>query len=69
MAQEPVKLRPFGFCPICGRPAVEATRPFCSSNCRHLDLGRWLNEGYIIQAGGGLGGASAAELLSDEDDG
>ena len=67
MAKEPVKLRPFGSCPICGRPAVEAVRPFCSPNCRHLDLGRWLTEGYVIQEGGALGEAPAADLFADED--
>ena len=25
-------------CPICGKPAVEATRPFCSERCRKIDL-------------------------------
>ncbi|MDE0406299.1 MAG: DNA gyrase inhibitor YacG [Alphaproteobacteria bacterium] len=67
MADDPVKLRPFGSCPICGRPAVEAVRPFCSAGCRHRDLGRWLTEGYVIQAGGGLGEAPAEDLPSDED--
>ena len=67
MADEPVKLRPFGSCPICGKPAVEALRPFCSPNCRHLDLGRWLSEGYVIQAGGGLGEAPSADSAPDED--
>ena len=67
MADDPVKLRPFGFCPICGRPAVEAVRPFCSPGCRHRDLGRWLTEGYVIQADGGLGEAPAEALPSDED--
>ena len=67
MADDPVKLRPFGSCPMCGRPAVEAVRPFCSPGCRHRDLGRWLTEGYVIQTGGGLGEAPAEDLPSDED--
>ena len=66
MADEPVKLRPFGSCPICGRPAVEAARPFCSSQCRHVDLGRWLTEGYAIQAGGGLGETPPSPLSEDD---
>ena len=67
MADDPVELRPFGSCPICGQPAVEAVRPFCSHHCRHLDLGRWLSEGYVIQAGGGLGEAPAADPPVDEE--
>ena len=30
-------------CPICGRPAAEDTRPFCSPRCRDVDLNRWLS--------------------------
>ncbi len=67
MPDNPVKLRPFGSCPICGRPAVEAARPFCSPHCRRLDLGRWLAGGYVIQAGGGLGEAPAADPSPGED--
>ncbi|MGB9153671.1 MAG: DNA gyrase inhibitor YacG [Alphaproteobacteria bacterium] len=40
----------FGKCPICGKPAVEKTKPFCSPRCATLDLGRWLGEGYRIPA-------------------
>ena len=35
-------------CPICGRPAVAAHRPFCSPRCRTVDLGRWLKGVYVI---------------------
>lgn len=35
-------------CPICGKPAVEKFRPFCSSRCADIDMGRWLKEGYRI---------------------
>jgi uncharacterized protein len=35
-------------CPICGKPAVVAHRPFCSARCANIDLGRWLKEGYSI---------------------
>lgn len=37
-------------CPICGRPAELAYRPFCSSRCADVDLGRWLGEEYRIPA-------------------
>ncbi len=29
-------------CPVCGKPAAEATRPFCGKRCADVDLGRWL---------------------------
>jgi endogenous inhibitor of DNA gyrase (YacG/DUF329 family) len=37
-------------CPICGRPAVAATKPFCSERCRDVDLNRWLSGSYAIPA-------------------
>ena len=35
-------------CPICGKPASEATRPFCSPRCRDVDLNRWLSGTYVV---------------------
>jgi hypothetical protein len=35
-------------CPICGKPASDATRPFCSPRCRDVDLNRWLSGSYTI---------------------
>ncbi|MET4312952.1 endogenous inhibitor of DNA gyrase (YacG/DUF329 family) [Bradyrhizobium sp. RT4b] len=39
---------PLKTCPICGKPQSEATRPFCSSRCRDVDLNRWLKGSYVI---------------------
>jgi len=35
-------------CPICGAARVEKHRPFCSSRCAEIDLGRWLKESYRV---------------------
>jgi hypothetical protein len=35
-------------CPICGKPPIEASRPFCSERCRQVDLNRWLSNSYTI---------------------
>jgi hypothetical protein len=35
-------------CPICGKPADEKYRPFCSRRCADIDLGRWLKGDYVI---------------------
>jgi endogenous inhibitor of DNA gyrase (YacG/DUF329 family) len=35
-------------CPICGKPAVEDVRPFCSRRCADVDLGRWLTGHYRV---------------------
>jgi hypothetical protein len=45
-AQKPAS--PLKTCPICGKPQSEATRPFCSSRCRDVDLNRWLKGSYVI---------------------
>ncbi len=40
--------RPGKPCPICGKPAAGATRPFCSPRCRDVDLNRWLTGRYVV---------------------
>ncbi|MGH7022980.1 MAG: DNA gyrase inhibitor YacG [Caulobacteraceae bacterium] len=35
-------------CPICGKPAVQRFRPFCSTRCADVDLHRWLAGAYSI---------------------
>jgi endogenous inhibitor of DNA gyrase (YacG/DUF329 family) len=43
-----------GRCPTCAKPyEIEAlgdlpTFPFCSERCRLIDLGRWIDETYVI---------------------
>ena len=37
-------------CPVCGKPAEAAHRPFCSDRCRKVDLNRWLSETYRVPA-------------------
>jgi endogenous inhibitor of DNA gyrase (YacG/DUF329 family) len=37
-------------CPICGRPAAQETRPFCSKRCADIDLQRWLTNRYSVPA-------------------
>jgi endogenous inhibitor of DNA gyrase (YacG/DUF329 family) len=37
-------------CPICGKPATEGSKPFCSERCRDVDLNRWLSDSYRIPA-------------------
>lgn len=41
-------IAPVKTCPICGKPQAQATRPFCSSRCRDVDLNRWLKGSYVI---------------------
>ena len=35
-------------CAVCGKPADEKYRPFCSKRCADIDLGRWLKESYRV---------------------
>jgi hypothetical protein len=44
-------------CPICKKTIEEAPddfapRPFCSTRCKMVDLGNWLNEAYRIPVAG-----------------
>jgi endogenous inhibitor of DNA gyrase (YacG/DUF329 family) len=47
MTAEPVKTEK---CPICGKPAEPAYRPFCSKRCADVDLQRWLRGAYAVPA-------------------
>jgi endogenous inhibitor of DNA gyrase (YacG/DUF329 family) len=35
-------------CPVCGRPPLTGSEPFCSKRCADEDLRRWLTGGYRI---------------------
>jgi endogenous inhibitor of DNA gyrase (YacG/DUF329 family) len=35
-------------CPICGKPAVDELRPFCSRRCADIDLNRWFSGVYAV---------------------
>jgi endogenous inhibitor of DNA gyrase (YacG/DUF329 family) len=35
-------------CPICGTPAAQPHRPFCSARCADVDLNRWLSGVYAV---------------------
>jgi uncharacterized protein len=40
-----------GLCPTCARLTSwrdNPQRPFCSLTCRLIDLGVWLDEGYVV---------------------
>ena len=37
-------------CPICGKPAGQMFRPFCSRRCADVDLHRWLSGAYAVPA-------------------
>jgi uncharacterized protein len=37
-------------CPVCGKPAQEHVRPFCSRRCADVDLHRWLSGTYRVPA-------------------
>jgi endogenous inhibitor of DNA gyrase (YacG/DUF329 family) len=59
-----------GKCSICGRPAVQAYRPFCSRRCADVDLARWLRGTYAIPdlAESKDGETTADASRSDEDE-
>jgi endogenous inhibitor of DNA gyrase (YacG/DUF329 family) len=48
MPEDSREMRPDKPCPICGKAAEAAWRPFCSKRCGNVDLGRWLGGRYAI---------------------
>ena len=66
-ADKIVPLRKAKPCPMCGKPADPARRPFCSKRCADLDLGKWLGEGYRIPSTEGAR-ADAEKPPRDEDE-
>jgi endogenous inhibitor of DNA gyrase (YacG/DUF329 family) len=55
-------------CPICGKPAMDSRRPFCSGRCADVDLNRWLKGGYAIPAVEVDEEDLAGNIPEDEDD-
>jgi uncharacterized protein len=45
MSERDIRSKP---CPVCGKPAVETFRPFCSRRCADVDLNRWLSGVYAV---------------------
>lgn len=35
-------------CVLCGKPAVQRYKPFCSKRCADIDLNRWLSGVYAV---------------------
>jgi endogenous inhibitor of DNA gyrase (YacG/DUF329 family) len=51
MVADPVddaERNPPAACPTCGKPGVQAYRPFCSKRCADVDLQRWFTGRYAI---------------------
>jgi endogenous inhibitor of DNA gyrase (YacG/DUF329 family) len=47
----PTETKPAAYvptCPICGKPSVQETKPFCSKRCADVDLNRWLSGVYAV---------------------
>ncbi len=59
-------------CVLCGKPVVARYRPFCSTRCADLDLGRWLTERYRVPTAESVGetggGERGGEILPADDD-
>jgi endogenous inhibitor of DNA gyrase (YacG/DUF329 family) len=45
---ETIETQPGKPCPICGKPATERHRPFCTKRCADVDLNRWLSDVYVV---------------------
>ena len=36
-------------CPICKKKAQKQFYPFCSLDCKHIDLYNWFNDKYVYE--------------------
>ena len=61
------KTNPNTQCPICAKPSIEASKPFCSKRCADIDLGRWLKGTYAIPGQDGEATVPANDRNPDED--
>ena len=57
-----------GGCPICGKPADDKVKPFCSTRCRQVDLNRWLSDSYRIPGAERPGGGGDDKNQSESED-
>ena len=56
-------------CPICGKPAADGFRAFCSKRCADVDLQRWLSNRYVVPAAPAEDDeADSTPLYSDDED-
>lgn len=55
-------------CPICGKPAVAETRPFCSKRCADVDLARWFNGTYAVPSADPQDAEALEDALRDAAD-
>lgn len=35
-------------CPVCGKPTLAESAPFCSKRCKDVDLARWFRGDYSV---------------------
>ena len=54
-------------CPYCEAASLAPHTPFCSRRCAQLDLGKWLNEDYVIPSHVSDEDADLGELLTQTD--
>lgn len=63
-------------CPICKTPVRIAPRPasfpFCTMQCKNIDLGRWMDDRYAIDMANGklsiIDPETAVEIDGDDGD-
>ncbi|RAI03891.1 DNA gyrase inhibitor YacG [Acuticoccus sediminis] len=68
-AHDPSQPHPARPCPVCGKPAAHATRPFCSKRCADVDLHRWLGGHYrvpVVEEDGGLDDTARDDSARDD---
>lgn len=55
------------YCPHCKSPSIAPHTPFCSRRCARVDLGKWLNEAYVISSYQDDGDFDSVQISEQED--
>ena len=55
-------------CPHCKSPSISPHTPFCSRRCARIDLGKWLNEAYVVPQHQDDEDFESVRMLGQEDD-
>ena len=54
-------------CPHCKSPSIAPHTPFCSRKCARIDLGKWLNEAYVVSLHQDDEDFDSVQMLGQED--
>tara|TARA_R110002050_G_scaffold118195_2_gene235444 strand:+ start:66763 stop:66954 length:192 start_codon:yes stop_codon:yes gene_type:complete len=55
-------------CPICKKETMQEFRPFCSRQCKNVDLNRWLSGTYVVPGDELINGQYSQEIDTESEE-